>query len=92
MAAIPWNWCPATWPFPCGVYRFAGDIGRGLVAALPPVLSLPASVDDPIHRVVTLLSREMLLAEPGKQTVLDRPCPWRILSMPARCCGKLSPP
>jgi transcriptional regulator GlxA family with amidase domain len=29
-------------------------------------------VDDPIHRVVTLLSREMLLAEPGKQTVLDR--------------------
>src|SRR6202008_1599513 len=35
------------------------------------VLSLSASVDDPIHRVVTLLSREMLLAEPGKQTVLD---------------------
>jgi hypothetical protein len=34
----------------------------------------------------------MLLAEPGKQTVLDRPCPWRILSMPARCCGKLSLP
>ena len=58
--------------FLCGAYRFAGDIGRGLVAALPPVLSLPASVDDPIHRVVTLLSREMLLAEPGKQTVLDR--------------------
>jgi len=58
--------------FLCGAYRFAGDIGRGLVTALPPVLSLPASVDDPIHRVVTLLSREMLLAEPGKQTVLDR--------------------
>jgi hypothetical protein len=58
--------------FLCGAYRFAGDIGRGLVAALPPVLSLPASVDDPIHRVVTLLSREMLPAEPGKQTVLDR--------------------
>src|SRR6202008_1932334 len=36
------------------------------------VLSLSASVDDPIHRVVALLSREMLLAEPGKQTVLDR--------------------
>jgi hypothetical protein len=51
----------------CGPYRFAGDIGRGLVAALPPVLSLPASVDDPIHQVVTLLSREMLLAEPGKR-------------------------
>ena len=36
------------------------------------MLSLPASIDDPIHQVVTLLSREMLLAEPGKQTVLDR--------------------
>jgi transcriptional regulator GlxA family with amidase domain len=42
------------------------------VEALPPVLSLPASIDDPIHAVVTLLSREMLHAEPGKQTVLDR--------------------
>src|ERR1700757_1588587 len=49
--------------FLCGAYSFAGDIGRGLVASLPPVLSLPASMDDPIHRVVTLLSREMLLAE-----------------------------
>jgi AraC-like DNA-binding protein len=58
--------------FLCGAYHFAGDIGRGLVEALPPVLSLPASVDDPIHAVVTLLSRELLHAEPGKQTVLDR--------------------
>jgi AraC-like DNA-binding protein len=58
--------------FLCGAYRFAGDIGRGLVEALPPVLSLPASADDPIHAVVTLLSRELLHAEPGQQTVLDR--------------------
>jgi AraC-like DNA-binding protein len=58
--------------FLCGAYRFAGDIGKGLVEALPPVLSLPASVDDPIHGVVTLLSREMLHSEPGQQTVLDR--------------------
>jgi AraC-like DNA-binding protein len=58
--------------FLCGAYRFAGDIGRGLVAALPPVLSLPASMDDPIHAVVTLLSRELSHAEPGQQTVLDR--------------------
>lgn len=63
---------PGSAVFLCGAYRFAGDIGRGLVAALPPVLSLPASVDDPIHQVVTLLSREMLHTEPGKQTVLDR--------------------
>jgi len=58
--------------FLCGAYRFAGDIGAGLVRALPPVLSLPASIDDPIHGVVTLLSREMAHAEPGQQTVLDR--------------------
>jgi AraC-like DNA-binding protein len=63
---------PGSAMFLCGAYRFAGDIGRGLVAALPPVLSLPASVDDPIHQVLTLLSREMTLTEPGKQTVLDR--------------------
>jgi AraC-like DNA-binding protein len=58
--------------FLCGAYRFAGDVGRGLVEALPPVLSLPASVDDPIHAVVTLLSRELSHVEPGQQTVLDR--------------------
>jgi AraC-like DNA-binding protein len=58
--------------FLCGAYRFAGDVGKGLVEALPPVLSLPASVDDPIHAVVTLLSRELSHAEPGQQTVLDR--------------------
>jgi AraC-like DNA-binding protein len=58
--------------FLCGAYRFAGDIGKGLVEALPPVLSVPARVDDPIYGVVTLLSRELLHAEPGKQTVLDR--------------------
>jgi len=38
----------------------------------PARLSQPASVDDQIRRVVTLLAREMLLAGPGKQTVLDR--------------------
>ncbi len=58
--------------FLCGAYRFAGDIGQGLVDALPPMLPLPATVDDPIHAVVTLLSREMLHAQPGRQTVLDR--------------------
>jgi AraC-like DNA-binding protein len=58
--------------FLCGAYRFAGDIGAGLVSALPPVLSLPSSVDNPIHGVVTLLSRELAHVEPGRQTVLDR--------------------
>lgn len=58
--------------FLCGAYQFAGDIGAGLVDALPPVLAFPAGVDDPIHNVVTLLSHEMAQAEPGQQTVLDR--------------------
>jgi AraC-like DNA-binding protein len=58
--------------FLCGAYQFAGDIGAGLVDALPPVLAFPASVDDPIHSAVALLSREMTHADPGQQTVLDR--------------------
>jgi AraC-like DNA-binding protein len=58
--------------FLCGAYQFAGDIGADLVDALPPVLAVPASVDDPLHGVVTLLSREMTLPQPGQQTVLDR--------------------
>lgn len=58
--------------FVCGAYRFAGDIGQGLVDALPPLLSLPATIDDPAHTVVALLAREMLHEQPGRQTVLDR--------------------
>jgi hypothetical protein len=34
------------------------------VTPVPPVLSLPAGVDDPIHAVVALLSREMSHTEP----------------------------
>ena len=58
--------------FLCGAYQFAGDIGAGLVDGLPGVLAFPASVDDPIHGVVTMLSRELAHPQPGQQTVLDR--------------------
>lgn len=58
--------------FLCGAYRFAGDIGAGLVNSLPQLLSIPARIDDPIHGVVALLSRELSSVEPGRQTVLDR--------------------
>lgn len=58
--------------FLCGAYRFAGDIGAGLVNALPPVLSIPSRLDHPVHGVVSLLSRELSQSEPGRQTVLDR--------------------
>lgn len=58
--------------FLCGAYQFAGDIGAALVDALPPVLAFPAGADDPIHSVVTLISREMAHPQPGQQTALDR--------------------
>ena len=64
--------CSTAAVFLCGAYRFAGDIGAGLVNSLPMVLSIPARIDDPIHGVVALLSRELSHVEPGRQTVLDR--------------------
>ena len=42
--------------FLCGAYRFSGDVGRGLIEALPPVLALSAAADDPLHDVIALLS------------------------------------
>lgn len=58
--------------FLCGAYRFSGDVGRGLLQALPPILPLSATADDPLHDVITLLSRELAASAPGQQTVLDR--------------------
>lgn len=63
---------PRAAAFLCGAYRFAGDIGLGLVNALPPVFLIPSRMDNPIHGVVALLSRELTQGEPGRQTVLDR--------------------
>lgn len=58
--------------FMCGAYRFAGDIGRGLVEALPPILHLRPATPDRLHDVVAVLSRELAEPAPGRQTVLDR--------------------
>lgn len=58
--------------FLCGAYRFSGDIGQGLLQALPAVLPLSAAVGDPLHEVIAVLSRELTVVEPGQQTVLDR--------------------
>jgi AraC-like DNA-binding protein len=58
--------------FLCGAYRFSGDVGEGLLAALPQVLPLSAAVGDPLNDVIAVLSRELAAAEPGQQTVLDR--------------------
>ncbi|MEU4163942.1 AraC family transcriptional regulator [Actinoplanes sp. NPDC026670] len=58
--------------FLCGAYRFSGDIGQGLLDALPEVVPLSAGVGDPLHGVVSVLSQELSGDEPGQQTVLDR--------------------
>jgi AraC-like DNA-binding protein len=56
----------------CGAYRFSGDVGRGLLEGLPPMLRLAPADHDPLHDVIALLSRELAAPEPGQQTVLDR--------------------
>jgi AraC-like DNA-binding protein len=63
---------PQATVFLCGAYRFSGDIGSGLLEALPQVLPLSAAVGDPLRDVVGLLSRELASPEPGQPTVLDR--------------------
>ena len=63
---------PRATVFLCGAYRFSGDIGSGLLEALPQVLPLSAAVGDPLRDVVALLSRELAAPEPGQPTVLDR--------------------
>ena len=58
--------------FLCGAYVLSGDIGRGLLEALPPILTLSAAANDPLHDVIGLLSSELAVSAPGQQTVLDR--------------------
>jgi len=58
--------------FLCGAYGLAGDVGRGLIQALPPMLVIPATPHDQVHDVVSLISLELSHPTPGQQTVLDR--------------------
>jgi AraC-like DNA-binding protein len=58
--------------FLCGAYQFSGDVGSGLLDALPPIMTLSAAIDDPLRDVITLLSRELIRTEPAQQIVLDR--------------------
>jgi AraC-like DNA-binding protein len=58
--------------FLCGAYQFSGDVGNGLLDSLPPVLTLSSAIDEPLRDVITLMSRELTITEPGQQTVLDR--------------------
>ncbi|MFG2041623.1 AraC family transcriptional regulator [Dactylosporangium sp. NPDC048998] len=63
---------PAATVFLCGAYQFSGDVGSGLLDALPSVLTLSSAIDEPLRDVIMLLSRELTTVEPGQQTVLDR--------------------
>ncbi len=63
---------PAASVFLCGAYRLAGDIGRSLIQALPPLLVIRPSAHDQVHDVVSLISRELQESAPAGQTVLDR--------------------
>ena len=63
---------PQATVFLCGAYRFSGDVGQGLLAALPQVIPLSPVIGDPMREVINLLSRELAVPEPGQNTVLDR--------------------
>ncbi|MFD7621519.1 cupin domain-containing protein [Streptomyces sp. NPDC059802] len=63
---------PQATVFLCGAYRFSGDVGGGLLDALPQVVTLSAADDNPLREVITLLSREPVRTEPAQQIVLDR--------------------
>src|SRR6202041_1776517 len=76
--------------FLCGAYRFSGDVGRGLLDALPPMLPLSAAANDPLHDVIALLSGELAAPAPGQQTVLDRLLDV-LLVLAMRACFQHSP-
>ena len=76
--------------FLCGAYRFSGDIGQGLIRALPKVMLLHPAAHDPLHDVIALLSRELSGQAPGQQTVLDRLLDV-LLVLALRACYEQSP-
>ncbi|MER5804469.1 MULTISPECIES: AraC family transcriptional regulator [Streptomyces] len=63
---------PQATVFLCGAYQFSGDVGSGLLDALPQVMTLSAADDDSLRDVITLLSRELVRTELAQQIVLDR--------------------
>lgn len=58
--------------FLCGAYQFSGDVGNGLLEALPQSTTISYAIGEPLQEVISLISRELLNSEPGQQTVLDR--------------------
>jgi AraC-like DNA-binding protein len=58
--------------FFCGAYLFDGDLCRGLLDALPETVQLRPEAGSTLRATMDLLAREMLVDEPGQQTLLDR--------------------
>src|SRR6202008_1141828 len=51
--------------FLCGGCALSGAGGRGLLEALPPVLTLSAAANDPLHDVIGLMASELGTSAPG---------------------------
>jgi AraC-like DNA-binding protein len=58
--------------FFCGAYLFSGDLAHGLIEALPSTLRLHPAPGSTLRATLDMLGREMLVDEPGQQTLLDR--------------------
>lgn len=58
--------------FFCGAYRFDGDLCDGLLAALPDTVALRPPAGCTLRATMDLLAQEMLVDQPGQQTLLDR--------------------
>lgn len=58
--------------FFCGAYLFEGDLCHSLLEALPDTLQLRPAAGSTLRATMDLLAREMLVDEPGQQTLLDR--------------------
>ena len=71
-AAEDLSWDPGASVFMCGAYAFRGDVGRGLLRSLPPILVLRPAAEDSLHQIVALISQELTEPAPGQQTALDR--------------------
>jgi AraC-like DNA-binding protein len=63
---------PRSAAFFCGAYRFEGDLCDGLLAALPDTVRLRPPSGCTLRATMDLLAQEMLVAQPGQQTLLDR--------------------
>ncbi|MEO3876444.1 AraC family transcriptional regulator [Nonomuraea sp. B12E4] len=60
-----------------GAYPVRGDIGRRLLKALPPVLTV--SMDGDTAAVSEYIAAEVALNRPGQQVVLDRLLDWLLV-------------